>query len=165
MFNEPHTLSEFLLATNGGRHEGRWSLGSMIEQYAASLAGRLVVQLNEEATAAVMSVYRGKYAAPCYLLLNFDGMPRLLKGATVSTWNEAVRASLHEWLFVYNARSKKSCRPCWGRDLSPAERTFDNLIFEPVRVVPHQKTYDEHLKMKNSKVFHINPFGSSDDGT
>lgn len=148
-------LADALLALNKGRHAGRWTQPTWFKQYAASEAGRLVVQLTKEGTEAVMAAYRSRNSTKaCYVLIDFHGDVRP-ENPICELWHEAVMAALHEWRFIYNARSKKASRPIWSADFSPADRTLDSLLFEPVRVLPHGPTYDTLLKMKNSRIFHI----------
>lgn len=133
-----------------------WQQPEFASNYDPSPAGRRIVQLTEVATGLLASIHRGrnnKY--PMYAWINWEGDERRISPKTHPDWEHAVDVALNENLCIYNARSKKSCRPVWY--LPAADRTRQNMTFEEVRLLPHEKTYFHTLPAVNAKVFKIDP--------
>lgn len=135
------------------RSKGPWNSGRTAQNYSPSPGGRAVVRLSVPATKVIIEHYRGKDSKDsAYLLINPEGMVRQKAKKTFTSWPLAVKVALDEGLYIYNARTKKTSRPVWQLE-DAGERTFDNMLFESVHCVPHQKTYDKMLPRKTSRVF------------
>lgn len=117
-----------------------------------SPSGRLTCTLSADATAFLIDNICGRNSkVPAFIMIEPEGDIRL---HGVKVYNEfvlAVKQALDHGLYVYNARTKKCFRPIWSQE--PAERTLKNLTYEPVRLVPDQKVYDERLPKTTSRLF------------
>lgn len=131
-----------------------WRHPSTADNYLPEPAGRRVVKLDEKATLEIIRVHRGRDCGdPCYILLNFEGDLRRHNRYQLYNWESAVVTAAEYHLCIYNARSKKCSRPVWR--IPPADRKIVNALFEPVRLVPHQKTLDANHPQSNARLFDI----------
>ncbi len=133
-----------------------WQMVEFAGNYAPEPAGRRVIRLDEIATGLLASIHRGRNSKfPMYAWINWEGDVRRRQPLIIDDWEEALTVGLNENLCIYNARSKKACRPIW-RHPAP-ERTLQNMTFEEVRLIPHEKTYFHTLPAVNAKIFEIEP--------
>ena len=120
-----------------------------------SPAGRTVVQLSPIATLGIMTHHLPMNSKKGHFLLlkpegDLRGYPQEEHELTgepsflVHTLARAAIVALDEQCLIYNARSKKSFRPVWG--VEPQLRTPQNMVFEPVRLIPHMPTIDRNMK-------------------
>lgn len=122
--------------------------------FSPSLAGRRTCALSPAATQFLIDNIKGRNSKqPSFILIEPEGDIRHGGIQLFQDWFMAVKIALDEGVYIYNVRTKKCSRPVWAEGTE--ERTFENMIFEPVRLVPDQKTYDEKLPKVTSRLFAI----------
>lgn len=122
------------------------------EYFTPSPAGRRICTLSGGATQVLIDHLCGRNSkSPTFILIEPEGDIRIGGMQVFNDWTIAIKIALDEGVYIYNARTKKCCRPIWAVELD--ERNFMNMTFEPVRLVADKKTYDEKLPRVNSRLF------------
>jgi hypothetical protein len=122
------------------------------EYFLPSLAGRRVCRLSADATQFLIDNLVGRNSkSPTFILIEPEGDVRMGGVQIFEDWFLAVKVALDEGVYIYNARTKKTSRPVWAAELD--ERTFQNMTFEPVRLVADEKTYNEKLPKVTTRLF------------
>lgn len=130
----------------------RWEEDGEPSYYERSLAGRRVCRLSAEATAFILQNHVGRnHKSGTLILIEPEGDIRLGGMQVFEDWYLALKVCLDEGTYMYNARTKRCSRPVWVAD--PEDRTFANMTFETVRLIPDQKTYDDKLPRVNAVIF------------
>ncbi len=120
--------------------------------FTPALAGRPLCQLSAKATQFLIDNICGRNSkTPTFILIEPEGDIRIEGMKILSDWLVAIKIALDEGVYIYNARTKKCCRPVWAAEID--DRNFNNMTFEPVRLVADKKTYDEKLPKVTSRLF------------
>lgn len=126
------------------------------EDYYPCLKGRRVVNVGHEATKFLLENISGRHnKTATFILIEPEGDVRRGEIKMFEDWALVVRIALDEGNYIYNARSKKSCRPVWTRSVALKDRTFDNMLFEQVRLVADPKAYDLYVPRASTRLFAI----------
>jgi hypothetical protein len=124
------------------------------EYFSPSPAGRRTCKLSAATTEFLIKNLRGRNSKKAaYVLIEPEGDARLGGMQVLVNWTLALKVALDEGVYIYNARSKKCCRPIWNHPLD--ERTLRNMTFEPVRLIADRKTYDDKIPKVNTRLFDI----------
>lgn len=117
---------------------------------------RPVIQLDSDATRAIIDHHRGSSAEPLFIIFTREG--NLWKTEHLQPrWVDVVRVALNtrEQVIAYNSRSKKASLITWKAD----NRTIENHRIQSVRLVPHAETIAKNpLKNPNARLFHVDEF-------
>lgn len=149
-----HELIRRLEALYKNEPTPRWLMEPWEDDYLPCAAGRRVVLVSPEATAYLLQNICGKHSkSATFIHVEPEGDIRRGPIKKFEDWALAVKISLDEGNYIYNARTKKCSRPTWHPKTE--KRTFENMMFEAVRLVADPKAYDANVKRVNTRLFVI----------
>lgn len=123
-----------------------------LNYFKPSASGRRTCQLSDKATQFLIDRLCGRNSkSPTFILIEPEGDVRLGGMQVFEDWPLTVKVALDEGAYIYNARTKKCCRPIWTPN--DEGRTLANLSFETVRLVPDKRVYDTQLPKVTSRLF------------
>jgi hypothetical protein len=129
----------------------RWKMD--LSYFQPVSAGRCVCHLSPVATKFLIDNLCGRHSKnPAFILIEPEGDVRLGGIQVFEDWLLAVKVALDEGVYIYNARSKRCCRPVWSV-VDIEDRSFVNMTYEAVRLIPDQDTYDKELPTVRTRLF------------
>lgn len=132
----------------------RWLQPEWADDFLPCPAGRRVVQVSPEATLFLLKNICGRNSkSGTFIMIEPEGDIRRSQAQVFEDWAQVVRIALDEGSYIYNARSKKCCRPIWHPQSE--KRGFESMTFEPVRLIAHEATYNANVPRINTKLFEI----------